>query len=152
MSEPFDFNSIHGTAGATGEPGVDAPGIAKWQKAIIWLILLRILLIGAVFLAPFALRPLLGGQTPEDTRAAIMLVVLGVRAMQLLSAIAAIVFLMLMMSAMQSSTGARVGAAIGLLVPIVGLIVLLVVNGKATRLLRDSGYRVGLLGAKPTAG
>lgn len=32
-------------------------------------------------------------------------------------------------------------------VPLVSLIVLLVLNGKATRRLRDAGYRVGLLGA-----
>lgn len=33
------------------------------------------------------------------------------------------------------------------LIPCVGLIVLLVVNGKATAILRQNGYKVGLLGA-----
>jgi hypothetical protein len=33
------------------------------------------------------------------------------------------------------------------LIPCVGLIVLLVVNGKATAILRQNGYQVGLLGA-----
>jgi hypothetical protein len=32
-------------------------------------------------------------------------------------------------------------------VPCVGLITLLVVNGKATNILRDKGYHVGFLGA-----
>ena len=34
------------------------------------------------------------------------------------------------------------------LVPLVGLIVLLVVNAKATSVLRENGLEVGLLGAK----
>jgi hypothetical protein len=32
-------------------------------------------------------------------------------------------------------------------VPLINLLTLLVVNGRATRVLRDAGYRVGLLGA-----
>jgi hypothetical protein len=39
--------------------------------------------------------------------------------------------------------------AIIVLVPMIGLIPLLVINGKATSVLRAHGYRVGLLGAKP---
>jgi hypothetical protein len=34
------------------------------------------------------------------------------------------------------------------LIPLVGLIVLLIVNGKATNLLREDGIHVGLLGAR----
>jgi hypothetical protein len=34
------------------------------------------------------------------------------------------------------------------LIPLVGLIVLLIVNGKATKILREHGVRVGLMGAK----
>ncbi len=33
-------------------------------------------------------------------------------------------------------------------IPIVGLLILVLVNGKATRMLRDGGYSVGLLGAR----
>jgi hypothetical protein len=36
-------------------------------------------------------------------------------------------------------------------VPLVNLIVLLVVSGRATRALRGAGYRVGLLGASKKA-
>ena len=35
-----------------------------------------------------------------------------------------------------------------MLIPFIGVIALLVVNGKATRILRDHGIRVGLMGAK----
>jgi hypothetical protein len=37
--------------------------------------------------------------------------------------------------------------AILMLIPGIGLVVLLVVNGKATRILEQNGIRVGLLGA-----
>ena len=45
--------------------------------------------------------------------------------------------------------GTALGVLLGILtlVPCVGLIVLLIVNGKATSVLRQNGHRVGLLGA-----
>jgi hypothetical protein len=45
------------------------------------------------------------------------------------------------------------GVVLGVLtlVPILGLIILLIVNGKATKVLRQHGIRVGLLGANPAA-
>lgn len=43
------------------------------------------------------------------------------------------------------------GVVLGIctLIPIVGLIILLVINGRATKVLRESGVRVGFLGANP---
>lgn len=46
------------------------------------------------------------------------------------------------------STGLGILLGVLTLVPLVGLIVLLVVNGKATRILRAHGIPVGLLGAR----
>lgn len=45
--------------------------------------------------------------------------------------------------------GVGVGILLGILtlVPCVGLIMLLIVNGRATSLLRNAGYHVGLMGA-----
>lgn len=45
--------------------------------------------------------------------------------------------------------GVGLGIVLGLLtlVPLLGLLILLMVNGKATRVLRDNGARVGLFGA-----
>ncbi|MFC1764370.1 hypothetical protein ACFL6U_20145 [Planctomycetota bacterium] len=51
-------------------------------------------------------------------------------------------------SALGYSTGVKIGLTILLLVPLVGLITLLVLNSKATKVLRKAGYKVGLLGAK----
>jgi hypothetical protein len=47
--------------------------------------------------------------------------------------------------------GTAAGIILGLLtlIPLLGLIPLLIVNGKATSLLRANGYTVGLLGANP---
>lgn len=50
-------------------------------------------------------------------------------------------------SSLGFSTPVKVILMLLLFVPLVSLIVLLVLNGKATRRLRDAGYRVGLLGA-----
>lgn len=45
------------------------------------------------------------------------------------------------------STGAAVVLGICMFIPLVGLIILLVVNGKATSVLREHGVHVGLLEA-----
>lgn len=46
--------------------------------------------------------------------------------------------------------GVGLGILLGVLtlIPVVGLIVLLVVNGKATKVLKQNGVQVGLLGAR----
>jgi len=47
--------------------------------------------------------------------------------------------------------GIGLGVTLGILslIPILGIIPLLIVNGKATRVLRAAGVKVGLLGANP---
>ncbi len=45
------------------------------------------------------------------------------------------------------NVGLGVVYALGALLPCIGLIVLLIVNQKATRILRDNGHAVGFLGA-----
>jgi len=46
--------------------------------------------------------------------------------------------------------GTGVGVTFGILtlIPLINLIILLIVNGKATKILREHGIQVGLLGAK----
>jgi hypothetical protein len=46
------------------------------------------------------------------------------------------------------STTSAVIMAIGMIVPLVKLLILLSVNGKATKVLREHGVKVGLMGAK----
>lgn len=38
--------------------------------------------------------------------------------------------------------------ALGMVVPLVNLVILVIINARATRFLRDRGYVVGMLGAK----
>jgi hypothetical protein len=44
-------------------------------------------------------------------------------------------------------TGSKVGLIVLMFMPLVNLITLVVVNSRATALLRNNGYKVGLLGA-----
>ncbi len=61
---------------------------------------------------------------------------------------AGMVFAIRMASALHG-TGIAVLCAILLLVPCVGLLVLLILNSQATRVLKTAGLRVGFLGADP---
>lgn len=58
----------------------------------------------------------------------------------------AVFVFMLAMSLYSTTTGIVLG--ILTFIPLVGLIVLLIVNGKATNVLRQNGITVGLMGAK----
>ncbi len=123
--------------------GVDVQGVAKNQKIVIWIILVRLLLIvGGV-----AVAMMLGGGG-QGSQASLGAMVLAMRLVQLVTFVLSIVFIVLLMTAMRTQVLWRVLAAIGLIIPLVGLIILLVVNGKATALLRANGYTVGLMGAR----
>ncbi|MGH7192233.1 MAG: hypothetical protein ACREJM_01725, partial [Candidatus Saccharimonadales bacterium] len=65
----------------------------------------------------------------------------------LLIALTAMVFVFLLATKVY---GLGLGVVLGLLalIPCFGLIILLIVNGKATSVLRQNGYTVGLLGAR----
>ncbi len=105
----------------------DLRSIAKLQKGIIVCIL--IYLIAVIF--QFAL--------PPEIR---WLVALGVLAVGIVGT----VFVFMLAIKVYSTA---VGVLLGLLtlIPCIGLIVLLVVNGKATGILKQNGMKVGLLGA-----
>ena len=51
-------------------------------------------------------------------------------------------------SALQIETGAKIFCMFLMFIPLVNLMTLLILNGKATRALRDAGIKVGLMGAK----
>lgn len=51
-------------------------------------------------------------------------------------------------SALQIETGAKIFCMLLMLIPLVSLITLLILNGKATRALQGAGIKVGLMGAK----
>jgi len=106
----------------------DVRSVAKYQKAILICILIQIGAVISQFALPPALAPLLG------------IAMIGV---SLISAI--LVFLLAI-----KVYGVGLGIVLGVLalVPLLGLLILLMVNGKATRILTDNGIKVGLLGAR----
>lgn len=105
----------------------DLVKVAKYQKGILVCILIYIVAVAGQFALPPELRPLVG---------------LGVLAVGLIAAVLTILLAM-------KTHGTLLGIILGLLciVPIVGLLILLVVNQKATTVLQCNGIKVGLLGA-----
>jgi hypothetical protein len=101
--------------------------VAKYQKGILVCILVYILAVAGQFALPPQIRPLVG----------LAVLVVGL--------IAAVFTIRLAMK----THGTILGIILGLLclLPILGLLILLLVNQKATTVLQLNGIKVGLLGA-----
>jgi len=108
--------------------GNDLRAIAGYQKGILLCILIYLAAVAAQFVLPPEVR---------------LLLLIGVLAV----GVVATVFVFLLATKVYS-TGAGIVLAILTLVPLVGLIVLLMINGKATGVLKQHGIQVGLLGAR----
>jgi DNA-directed RNA polymerase subunit RPC12/RpoP len=104
----------------------DLRQVATYQRGV----LLCILLYGGLVLAQFGL--------PPDLRIFLLIPAAPV-------GIAAAVFVFLMSMKVYKSAG--IALAILTFVPCLGLLILLVVNQKATSVLQEHGYQVGFLGA-----
>jgi hypothetical protein len=130
---PFQSPQAVGTAAAFAGDRDKLRRIASDQRGIMICILVYIAAIIGQFLLP----------RPEGTMIA-TIVALG-------AVLAGVVFVFRLATKVYS-TGT--GIVLGLLtfVPLLGLIVLLTVNSKATRLLRAQGVSVGLLGARMPTG
>ncbi len=102
--------------------------IAMRQKAVLICILIYLVAVVAQFALPPELRLFLG---------------LGV----LVVIVVATVFVFLLATKLYG-TGLGIVLGILTLIPLLGLLVLLIVNAKATSTLREHGIKVGLLGAK----
>ena len=105
----------------------DLRSVAKYQKGIIFCILIYLLAVIGQFALPPEIRPF--------AAIGVLLIALG----------GAICVLLLAMKVYGTGLGILLG--ILCLVPCVGLLVLLAVNGRATNVLRKNGINVGLLGA-----
>ena len=107
----------------------DLRAIAVRQRAIMFCILAYLILVAAQFAMPQELR-----------------IIPSLLAICVSIAAAVFVF-MLALSVYNTAVGIVLG--ILTLVPLIGLIVLLIINAKATKILRQHGIRVGLMGANP---
>lgn len=105
----------------------DLRSVAKSQKGILVCILIYLVAVFAQFALPLEVRPLVG---------------IGVLLVGLVGAV-----FVFMLAIKVYGTGLGIVLGILSLVPCIGLIVLLVVNGKATGVLKQNGIKVGLLGA-----
>src|SRR5262249_38717777 len=98
------------------------------QKAVLVCILVYLLLFIAQFFWPPALRlVLILGAIAATTTAAVFVFLLAPKVY---------------------SMGVGIALAILTLIPCIGFIALLIINAKATSVLKERGIRVGLLGAK----
>lgn len=105
----------------------DLRKVATYQKGILVCILLYFGAVVSQFLFP-----------PELVIVPALMII-GV-------ALASMVFIFLLAMKVYS-TGFGIALGIGALIPLIGLFILLMVNGKATRILKENGIHVGLLGA-----
>lgn len=131
--DPLDDNPYRPPVAASTVVGIlsnsraDLRAVASYQRGIIVCILIYCILVAVQFGIPPEFRFLL----------ALVLLPLG---------IAGTVFVFLL-STKVYGTGTGVLLGILTLIPCIGLIVLLTINGKATAILRQNGIRVGLMGA-----
>ena len=102
--------------------------IATYQRGVLLCIAAYLIAVVVQFILPADLRPVIG-------------LIVAVPAV-----LAATVFVFLL-SIKVYSQGAGIILAVLTLVPCIGLIVLLVINAKATSILKGHGISVGLLGA-----
>jgi hypothetical protein len=107
----------------------DLRTIAVRQRGIMFCILGYLVLVAAQF------------AVPEELRIIPALLAVAV------SVAAAVFVFMLALSVYNTAAGIVLG--ILTLVPLIGLIILLIINARATRILRQHGIRVGLMGANP---
>ena len=114
----------------------DLRSVAVYQKGILVCILISLL--GIAFNI-FALATQAAVPPAVSMAISVLLLVVG---------LASAVFVILLAIKVYNIA---LGIVLGLLsvLPCIGLIVLLVVNGKATRILQSNGHRVGLAGCRP---
>lgn len=130
--EVFDSSLDRPRKSKSGKTGSWSKGelrnIAGFQKALLLCILGQILTFVLQTALPPQIRPL------------------GAVAYLIVCVVAVVFVFRLAMRLYSTATGVICG--ILTLIPCIGLLVLLVVNGKATRVLQDHGIKVGFLGAK----
>jgi hypothetical protein len=114
--------------------------VALAQRRVMWVILAALLLV-----ISFAFGWALPRSMSRTELVVAVVFLIGAR-------LAIVVFMMMgvykLTRAMGASTTKSVLAMLSMLVPYIGLIVLLVVNQRATKLLTKSGLKVGLMGVR----
>jgi hypothetical protein len=132
-------DSLPTAASVQSEPSQDARGASKAQKLVLWAIALNIMFLVA--------RIAIVAEGGPDARAA--KVANGLTPLVAFCvAMLAIVGVFWLTTALRYHMAVRVVCVLLMFVPLVSFITLVVLNSRATRLLRAHGYKVGLLGAR----
>lgn len=133
----------------------DLEGLANGQRLVIYSILVYfaglVLYVGAIVMMMSAVRDAAPGATPNVSPAALALIF-------------GALFVFLVSFVMGFVGFFRMGAGLGIhlvfrlllmlltMVPLLGIVILLIMNSRATKRLRAAGYQVGFMGAKKGPG
>lgn len=127
--------------------------ILKTTRYQRWMLVAILLCIIGQLALIFGPSLILGGrdvnQIPPAEAATIGLMYLGLMACVLLIEIFVLVSVILLSSAIGNHVLVTVLVALLMFVPLVNLLTLLILNAKATRILRAAGLHVGLMGVSP---
>lgn len=111
--------------------------VSKGQKFVIYAFLINLLAFALVEVLPnLSVTPATGGY-----------MVLASWALRLFAVLLGLFGIFKIAGELGWSTLAKIATFICLIIPVINLITLLVVNGKATAFLKKAGYKVGLAGA-----
>ncbi|HUG77591.1 MAG TPA: hypothetical protein VML57_08925 [Burkholderiales bacterium] len=124
MTQPNPYQAPKAVVDTGVEVSEGIEKVASGQKLVIYAILVNFLTIG--------LQVLIGPPASLLALVALVLSLVGIYRVG---------------SGMGFSMVAKIGLIVLMFVPLINLITLLVLNGRATARLRDAGYKVGLLGA-----
>jgi hypothetical protein len=110
----------------------DRKTVAVAQKSILICILLYFICVGV---------QLVLARNPASFQYSVYLAIVG------LAVVLAATVSVFLLAIRVYSVASGILLGIGTLVPCLGLFILLIINGKATKILKDNGHHVGLLGA-----
>ena len=133
---PIENTAVADTADE-GKDKYDYRRVASAQRLLLIAILLKLLILATYMGIPVVM----------DDQAVIRAVITVLRIAEILINIFSIVCLFRLALSLRWGGCSVALLAIGVFVPLLGLILLFIVNGKASTILQQSGYRVGLLGA-----
>ncbi|RMF36911.1 MAG: hypothetical protein D6753_18605 [Planctomycetota bacterium] len=139
---PYQAPTASAAAGAQGDAPEKVRAVGKAQRLVNFAILLYLLLIPINIFANITMAASNG----ESIGALIMLLLVGVAALGI------VVFILVAVAMLANAMHGPVMAVlycVAMLIPCVGLILLVVLNARATNYLKKHGVKVGLLGADP---
>ncbi len=134
---PYQSPSMPATAvGVNSGTREDLKKVAQYQKGIMYCILANFVMIAVLIFAGQSVAPGAG-------KTSLMLIMNG---LYIIVALAQLVFIVMLATKVYNMA---IGVIAGILsfIPCLGLIILLVVNQKATKVLQQNGIKVGLMGA-----